>query len=48
MLPAMTIIHRMPANAIMLLLSLAFMQCSQPEPGSEAHIKKVTEAIDDD
>ena len=24
------------------------MQCSQPDPGTEAHIKQVTEAIDDD
>lgn len=45
----MTIITRMPSTAIiLLLLSLAFMQCSQPEPGTEAHIKQVTEAIDDD
>ena len=44
----MTIIQRMPSITIMLLLSLTFMQCSQPEPGTEAHIKQVTEAIDDD
>lgn len=43
----MTPLQKIPATVI-LLLCVLFMQCAQPEPGSEAHIKKVTEAIDDD
>jgi len=44
----MTPLQKIPAAVILLLLSILFMQCSQPEPGTEAHIKQVTEAIDEE